>query len=37
MLSGGEFESSGTDYLHNVRIVDAAYESSRTGSTVRLA
>jgi predicted dehydrogenase len=37
MLSGAEFESNGTDYLNNVRIVDAAYESARTGSTVRLA
>jgi predicted dehydrogenase len=37
MLSGEEFESSGTDYLNNVRIVDAAYESARTGRTVRLS
>jgi len=36
MLSGREFESSGSDYLKNVRIVDAAYESARTGSVVRL-
>lgn len=36
MLSGAEFESSGHDYLNNVRIVEAAYESSRTGRTVRL-
>jgi D-apiose dehydrogenase len=36
MLSGAAFESSGTDYLKNVRIVEAAYESARTGTTVRL-
>jgi hypothetical protein len=36
MVSGTEFESSGLDYLNNVRIVDAAYESSRTGNTVRV-
>ena len=35
MFSGEEFESSGKDYLNNVRIVEAAYESARTGSTVR--
>jgi predicted dehydrogenase len=34
MLSGTEFESSGQDYLNNVRIVEAAYESSRTGRRV---
>jgi D-apiose dehydrogenase len=37
MLSGQEFESSGLDYLKNVRIVDAAYESARTGNSVRVA
>jgi predicted dehydrogenase len=37
MLSGHEFESSGPDYLKNVRIVDAAYESARTGNSVRVA
>jgi predicted dehydrogenase len=37
MLSGQEFESSGSDYLKNVRIVEAAYESARTGSCVRVA
>ena len=37
MRSGREFESSGPDYLKNVRIVDAAYESARTGSAVRLS
>jgi hypothetical protein len=36
MLSGNEFESTGHDYLNNVRIVDAAYESARTGNIVRL-
>jgi hypothetical protein len=36
MVSGAEFESSGTDYLKNVRIVEAAYDSSRTGCTVRV-
>ena len=37
MLSGEEFESSGRDYLKNVRIVDAAYESARTGNSVRVS
>jgi predicted dehydrogenase len=37
MLSGQEFESSGSDYLKNVRIVEAAYESARTGEVVRLS
>ena len=36
LISGAEFESSGHDYLNNVRIVEAAYESSRTGNTVRM-
>jgi predicted dehydrogenase len=36
MLSGREFETSGADYLNNVRVVEAAYESARTGSVVRL-
>ena len=36
MLSGHEFESSGRDYLENVRIVDAAYESARTHNSVRV-
>jgi predicted dehydrogenase len=36
LLSGREFESTGADYLNNVRAVEAAYESARTGSTVRL-
>jgi predicted dehydrogenase len=37
LLSGREFESNGHDYLRNVRIVDAAYESARTGATVNIA
>ena len=37
VLSGQEFESSGPDYLKNVRIVEAAYESARTGNSVRVA
>jgi len=36
LLSGDELESTGADYLKNVRIVDPAYESSRTGEVVRL-
>ncbi|MEO7271453.1 MAG: Gfo/Idh/MocA family oxidoreductase [Vicinamibacterales bacterium] len=36
MLSGREFESNGVDYLKNVRVVDAAYESAQTGNVVRL-
>ncbi len=36
LVSGQEFETSGVDYLKNVRIVDAAYESARTGNVVRL-
>jgi D-apiose dehydrogenase len=36
LLSGEEFETNGLDYLNNVRIVEAAYESSRTGGPVRL-
>jgi predicted dehydrogenase len=36
LLSGQEFESSGPDYLKNVRIVEAAYESARTGEVVCL-
>jgi predicted dehydrogenase len=37
MLSGQEFETNGMDYLKNVRIVEAAYESARTGDSVRVA
>ena len=37
LLSGREFESNGPDYLKNVRIVEAAYESARTGNSVRIA
>ena len=36
MLSGREFETNGVDYLKNVRIVDAAYESAQTGNAVRV-
>lgn len=36
MLSGAEFESSGTDYLKTVRVVEAAYESATTGQVVRI-
>lgn len=36
MRAGQEFESNGPDYLKNVRIVEAAYESARTGTVVRL-
>ena len=36
MLSGAEFESSGTDYLKTVRVVEAAYQSAATGQAVRL-
>ena len=36
LSSGEEFETNGNDYLNNVRIVEAAYESSRTGGPVRL-
>ena len=37
MLSGREFETNGGDYLKNVRIVEAAYESARTGNVVRIS
>ena len=36
LRSGQEFESNGVDYLNTVRVVEAAYESARTGVTVRL-
>jgi predicted dehydrogenase len=36
MISGREFESNGANYLQNVRLVDAAYESVRTGQTIRV-
>jgi predicted dehydrogenase len=36
LLSGRPFESSGEDYLHNVRIVEAAYESAQKHASVRL-
>ena len=34
MLSGGPFESTGEDYLVNVRLVEACYESAATGRVV---
>jgi predicted dehydrogenase len=34
MLSGQEFESTGEDYLRNVRLVEACYESAATGRVV---
>ena len=37
MLSGGEFESNGADYLKTVRVVEAAYESAARGDTVRVS
>jgi D-apiose dehydrogenase len=37
MLSGDEFESTGDDYLRNVRLVEACYESAATGRVVALA
>ena len=37
MISGGEFESTGEDYLNTLRVVDAVYESAATGQVVRLA
>ena len=36
MLSGQEFETNGRDYLRNVAIVEAAYESARTGTAVQV-
>lgn len=33
LLSGRDFESTGVDYLNNVRIVEAAYESIRLGGS----
>jgi predicted dehydrogenase len=36
MLSGQEFETNGIDYLKNIRIVEAAYQSAQTGNTVRV-
>jgi predicted dehydrogenase len=36
LVSGRPFESSGADYLNNVRVVEAAYESARTASSVRV-
>lgn len=36
LRSGRAFESSGADYLNNIRVVEAAYESAQTGSSVRV-
>ena len=36
-LSGREFESSGPDYLETLRVVEACYESARTGAPVKLS
>ena len=33
LVSGQEFETNGVDYLKNVRIVDAAYESARLATS----
>ncbi len=37
MLSRGEFESNGEDYLKTLRVVDAIYESAERSQAVRLA
>lgn len=37
MISGQEFENNGMDYLKNAAIVEAAYDSARTGTTVRVS
>jgi predicted dehydrogenase len=36
MQSGGEFESTGEDYLKTLRVVDAVYESARLKQAVKL-
>ena len=36
MLSNAEFESNGDDYLKTVRVVEAAYQSARTGEVAWL-
>ena len=36
MMSGGEFESTGEDYLKTLRVVDAVYESARSGQAMKL-
>lgn len=36
MRSGGEFESSGPDYLHTVKVVEACYASAATGQAINL-
>ena len=37
MIAGQEFENSGMDYLKNVAIVEAANNSARTGTPVRVS
>lgn len=36
LQSGAEFESNGQDYLKTLAVVDAVYESARSGEVVRL-
>ena len=36
MQSGGEFESTGEDYLKTLRVADAVYESARLRQAVKL-
>ncbi len=36
LQTGSAFETSGQDYLHNVRAVEAAYESAESGLPVKL-
>lgn len=36
MRSGAEFESNGSDYLKTIGVVEAAYQSARTGQVVRI-
>jgi predicted dehydrogenase len=34
MMDGSEFESTGSDYLKTIRVMEGAYESARTAQTV---
>ena len=36
MLDGGEFETSGVDYLKTLRVQEAVYESARIGGPVKI-
>ncbi|HBY62074.1 MAG TPA: gfo/Idh/MocA family oxidoreductase [Solibacterales bacterium] len=36
MLSGESFESNGEDYLKSIAVVEAVYESARTGQPIRV-